>query len=320
MNNQHTIGFYNIENLFDIINDPNKLDDTFSADSTKQWTAKRYENKLHKLAKAIRLLGDENSVEPPVILGLAEVENKSVLEDLTQKTELEQYKYEIVHFDSPDERGIDVGFIYRKESFVVLENKSYSIFFEDAKGNKDTTRDILHIRGLLNDIQLDIIVTHWPSRRNNNINANKRIAVADKVRSIVNEIFKREPKANLLVMGDFNDDPEGESLKRLKIKDKANKIQNEELFNPMIELEKQGKGSLAYKGNWNLFDQILLSKSVVSGEKKIEFVQADVFNPRILQEWKEPYAGQPFRTYVGNKYLGGYSDHFPVFITVDLNH
>ncbi|APD06886.1 hypothetical protein UJ101_01367 [Flavobacteriaceae bacterium UJ101] len=318
MKKQHTIGFYNIENLFDIIDDPDTLDEAFTPDSPKRWTAQRYENKLHKLAKAIKLLGDEDSVEPPVILGLAEVENKSVLEDLTQKTELQQFQYGIVHFDSPDERGIDVGFIYQKEAFMVLHKESHSVYLEDEKGIQDTTRDILHVSGLLKGMPLDIIVTHWPSKRNGDVNAQKRLVVADKVRSIVDTIFDREPGANLLVMGDFNDDPDGKSLKRLKIEDEAYKMDREELFNPMIELEKEGKGSLSHKGHWNLFDQILVSKALIRGQRSIQFKKADVFDPRLLQEWKEPYKGEPFRTYVGKKYLGGYSDHFPVYIVVDI--
>lgn len=318
MKRQHTIGFYNIENLFDIIDDPETMDDVFTPDSPKRWTAQRYENKLHKLAKVIKLLGDEDVVDPPILLGLAEVENRKVLEDLTQKTELEPYQYDIVHFDSPDERGIDVGFIYRKEIFMVLHKESHSVYLEDENGSQDTTRDILHVSGLLKGIPLDVIVTHWPSRRKDDVNAEKRLVVADKVRSIVEGIFDREPGANLLVMGDFNDDPDGESLKRLKIEGKGSEIQREELFNPMIELEREGKGSLAHQGQWNLFDQILLSKALLKGQRNIQFKKAAVFDSRLLQEWEKPYEGEPFRTYAGKKYLGGYSDHFPVYVVVSI--
>ncbi len=161
------------------------------------------------------------------------------------------------------------------------------------------------------------MITHWPSRRSKDINAQKRLVVAGKVRSIVDRIFEREPGGNILVMGDFNDDPDGKSLKRLKIEGKTSKMDAKELFNPMIELKKKGKGSLAYKGKWSLFDQILLSRALLSGKRRLKFKKAAVFNPQLLEKWKGPYKGEPFRTYAGKKYLGGYSDHFPVYIVLE---
>ncbi|MFV0531361.1 MAG: endonuclease [Flavobacteriales bacterium] len=317
MKKQYTIGFYNLENLFDIIDDPETMDDDFTPDSSKKWTQKRYENKLHKLAKAIKLLGDEDSLEPPVMLGVAEVENKKVLNDLIKKTELKAFQYGIVHFDSPDERGIDVGFIYRKKNFMVLHKESHSVYLEDEKGIQDTTRDILHVNGLLDSELIDILITHWPSKRNEDINEQKRLKVADKVRAIIECIFKREPGGNIIVMGDFNDNPDGKSLKKLKIKSDFYNVQREELFNPMIELAKEGKGTLTHKNQWSLFDQILLSKALISGKRNFKFKKVAIFNPRLLQEWEKPYQGEPFRTYVGKKYLGGYSDHFPVYIVLE---
>ncbi len=317
MRKQHTIGFYNVENLFDIIDDPNTLDEAFTPESPKEWTTERYLNKLHKLAKAIITLGEENTEEPPVLLGLAEVENRQVLEDLIQKTDLHSFQYDIVHFDSPDERGIDVAFLYRKPFFMVLHQETHSVYLEDEKGIQDTTRDILHVNGLLEGEPLDIIITHWPSKRNHDINAPKRLKVATKVRSMVDDFFDREPGGNLMVMGDFNDDPDGDSLQRLKIEEKPSKLESKELFNPMIALDKSGKGSLAHKGKWSLFDQILLSKALVQGKRRIKFKKADVFNVHLLQEWEGDYKGEPFRTYVGKKYLGGYSDHFPVYVIVE---
>ncbi|MFV0236908.1 MAG: endonuclease [Flavobacteriales bacterium] len=316
MKTQHIIGFYNTENLFDTVDNPETMDDNFTAHSPKKWTKERYENKLHKLAKAISSIGDGI---PPVLLGLAEIENETVLKDLTQKTTLQDYSYGIVHFDSPDERGIDVGLIYQKKHFKVLHAKTHAVYLQDERGIQDTTRDILHVSGLLEKKPLDIIVTHWPSRRNNDLNAQKRLIVADKVRAIVDSILDQKPDSNLLVMGDFNDDPNGKSLKRLNIEEDAHKVQSKTLFNPMIKLKKQGKGSLAYKGCWYLFDQILMSKALVNGEHHILFNKAAVFNSHLLQEWEKPYKGQPFRTYVGKKYLGGYSDHFPVYIIVNIN-
>lgn len=317
MKKKHIIGFYNVENLFDIVDDPDTIDEAFTPNSPKKWTKERYHNKLHKLAKAIIALGNINTEQPPVLLGLAEIENRQVLDDLLQKTALQDFQYEAVHFDSPDERGIDVALLYRKPFFMVIHQEAHNVYLEDEKGIQDTTRDILHVSGLLEGESLDLIVTHWPSKRNHDINAPKRLKVATKVRSIVNNYFDQNPGGNIIVMGDFNDNPDGKSLQRLKIEENPSKLESKELYNPMIALDKQGKGSLAHKSKWSLFDQILVSKALVKGKRRIQFKKAAIFDAHMLQEWEGNYKGEPFRTYVGKKYLGGYSDHFPVYIIIE---
>ncbi|GAA0714046.1 endonuclease [Aquimarina litoralis] len=306
--NLHTIAFYNLENLFDTKDDPNTLDDDFLPDSEKRWNKKRYEKKLFKLGTAISNIGFAKSGKAPVILGVAEVENKAVLEDLVKTKHLIHKNYGVIHHESPDERGIDVGLLYQKEKFTVTHSESVPLLVMNDHGERDFTRDILWVTGELQNEEIHILVNHWPSRRDGaELTAYKRIAAAEKNREIIHQITEKDPNAKIIIMGDFNDDPNNESVKQHLI--------GHDFYNPMERLHTRFRGTLNYKNQWNLFDQIIFSNNFHKFEKGTHsFAEANIFDDSFLKIYKGRYKGKPFRTYAGGKYKGGYSDHFPVYI------
>ena len=309
----HTIAFYNLENLFDTEDDQHILDNDFLPNSDRNWTPKRYEKKIYKLSSAISSLGPEEAQNAPVILGVAEVENKKVLKDLIASKKLTEYNYDFVHYNSPDERGIDVGLLYQTEYFEVLESESIPILLYNEEGQRDFTRDTLHVKGLLNNEPIHIFVNHWSSRRDGaDETAYKRIKAAETVREKINYIQLQEKDPHIIIMGDFNDDPTSESIRDY--------LMDTDLYNPMEKLLTLYSGSLNYKGEWNLFDQIIFTTNFFDYKKHTHsFASADIFDEYFLTQWKGRYKGNPFRTYAGRKYLGGYSDHFPVYIRLKFN-
>ncbi|WP_460220236.1 endonuclease/exonuclease/phosphatase family protein [Psychroserpens sp. MEBiC05023] len=309
----YTIAFYNLENLFDIYNDASKHDDDFLPGKDKRWTKKRYDRKLYKLGQVISKIGFEESQKPPAIVGLAEVENKNVLRELLQSKDLEAYNYGIIHYNSQDERGIDVAMIYDTTVFKVLRSKTYSIYIEDEIGDQDYTRDILLVSGILHSEKVHCIINHWPSRREGeNESMHKRIKAAQKVLDILQEIRYEDANAKIFVMGDFNDNPSNESIKLL--------VNEGGLYNPMETMLSYTRGSLNHNFKWNLFDQILFTTNFFDTKKgTLKFDEADIFDEKFLTQYKGKFKGQPFRTYVGKKYKGGYSDHFPVFVQLNVS-
>lgn len=309
-NNRHTIAFYNLENFFDAVNDPNTLDDDFTPKGFKKWTQRRFEKKTAKLARAIAKIGWEETRRVPVLVGVAEVENHLVIEWLLGRKPLAETAYGYVHFDSPDERGIDTALLYDKKHFKVLEAEAMPLIIDNVNGERDLTRDILYVKGRLHDEEVHVFVNHWPSRRDGADETQyKRIEAAKVITRKIEDID--DENANFIVMGDFNDDPNAASIDLL--------MQTGKFINPWRKLLSPISGSANYKGKWSLFDQILLSHSFLNHEPGTHsFVKASVFSPQLLKEWKGPYKGKPFRTFVGRKYLGGYSDHFPVYVVLEF--
>ncbi|WP_040279425.1 endonuclease/exonuclease/phosphatase family protein [Psychroserpens damuponensis] len=309
---EHTIAFYNLENLFDIQNDVTIHDNDFLPGSEKRWTKKRYDRKIHKLGQVISKIGFKNTQKPPAILGLAEIENKKVINDLITSSDLDAYDYGIVHFDSNDERGIDVAMIYDKTVFTLETSKTFSVYLEDEIGEQDYTRDILVVSGIFITERLHLIINHWPSRREGELVSNsKRIKAAEKVVDIIKDINNTYLEPKILVMGDFNDNPSNDSIKLLS--------NQGELYNPMETLLSYSRGSVSHNFRWNLFDQILCSTNFFETKSnKLKFDEANIFDAKFLTQHKGKYKGQPFRTYVGKKYKGGYSDHFPVYVQINI--
>jgi endonuclease/exonuclease/phosphatase family metal-dependent hydrolase len=305
---EHTIAFYNIENLFDTENDRFTDDDDFLPDSRKRWTKKRYFNKLRKIGSVIATIGDEEQEEAPSLVGLAEVENQSVLSDLLEHSVLKELSYDFVHFDSSDERGIDVALLYDTRYFELIEAEPLSVYLEDEEGQRDHTRDILHVKGALCGQELHLFVNHWSSRREGaEATEYKRMAACERLLDKITEIYMEDTEAGFIILGDFNDNPNDLSLSTLE--------KEADLFNPFKHLwSPRDKGSLNHDFEWNLFDQILFSQTFLSPQSSLEFVTADIFDERFVTRFKGRFRGQPFRTYVGKRYLGGYSDHFPVYI------
>ena len=308
-NNLFAVAFYNLENLFDTIHDEFTLDKDFTPEGGMQWDEDRYTTKIRNLSKAIAQIGVDKTELPPVILGVAEVENNKVLEDLISSENLKDYNYDFVHYESPDERGIDVAFLYQKKYFELTYSDTYTLLLEDENQDRDYTRDILLISGKLFDKRVYIIVNHWPSRNSGKrFSETKRIKAAQLIHKIVDEIRQEDPDPRIFIMGDFNDDPDSNSIRNFLV--------SPGFFNPMLGLYRQGKGSLYHQGKWHIFDQIILSEKFLS-KKGLHFKDAEVVNEYFLQEKYGRSKGAPLRTFLGNRYIGGYSDHFPVCIYLE---
>tara|TARA_R100000935_G_scaffold13736_4_gene27498 strand:+ start:63689 stop:64642 length:954 start_codon:yes stop_codon:yes gene_type:complete len=302
----YNFAFYNLENLFDTKDDPTILDDDFTETSDRKWTKKRFRKKIKKLGSVIQQIGYEDIGFPPVLVGVAEVENKYVLEQLVASKFLQKKNYGVIHFDSQDERGIDTGLLYRKEYVKVLEKQTHQVLLKNEHGGRDYTRDILSAHLEIQGRSFYVLVNHWPSRRAGaELTAPKRMLVSQRNLEIVDEIKTANPEAKIVIMGDFNDDPKSKSIQHLV----ANGF-----YNPMELLLTHESGSLKYRGAWNLFDQILVSHNCMQQyDNDFQFSEATVFNMKHLTEYKGKYKGNPFRTYLGKRYAGGFSDHFPVY-------
>lgn len=307
-----TVAFYNTENLMDTLDNPRAQDNDFLPEGKYRWNTPRYKKKLSSVAQVIAGLGDSDG---PEIIGLAEVENKKVLQDLVATKELKASGYAIVHYDSPDERGIDVALLYKSKSFRVLSSRIYSAAFLKIKSH---TRDVLLVKGVAQKDTFFILVNHWPSRRSGTEKSeNKRLAVSIMVREILDSILVKQPNAHMIVMGDFNDEPFDKSISiELNAKAENNSLKKGELFNPFFNLCSQGLGSVNYSHNWDMFDQIMLSKGFFAGKNSYVYQNASVYHPSWMHYQKDLKKG-PCRTFMGEDYKGGYSDHFPVFITFE---
>lgn len=311
----YTLAFYNLENLFDAENNERTLDDDFTPEGFKKWTPKRYEKKLSKLAKTIFKIGKPNNPHPPVLIGVAEAENKVVLSDLVQTHPIDSISYKFIHYESPDERGIDTALLYNPKYFKVIHTEPIALMVKNLDGVRDTTRDILYVKGSLNGEEIHVFVNHWPSRREGNeATEYKRIRAAEIIREKIKDIETHHKEPNLLIMGDFNDDPNSASIQKL--------IADSSLYNPMAKLHTPGKrGSANYKKSWSLFDQIIISHGFLNYQKgSHSFREANIYDDSHLKENYGKYKGSPFRTYAGSKYLGGYSDHFPVYVILKYNN
>ncbi len=311
-----TIAFYNVENLFDIVNDTLTFDNERTPEGKDKWTRIRYTHKINSIAGVINKIGPNENQASPAIIGLAEIENFQVLQDLISNSTVSKKNYKIIHFDSPDRRGIDVALLYRQAIFLPISFQSRRLLIYEEEDRK-YTRDQLVVEGLLDDELFYFIVNHWPSRSGGEAKSEPyRLAAARLNKKIIDSILKITPNAKIISMGDLNDDPTSDSLKKV-LKTVGNKkhLQEGQLFNPMERLYRKGVGSLAYRDEWFLFDQFFFSSNLIhTNTTSYLFWKAGVFAPSYLKTQKGPYKGYPFRTYAGGSYTGGYSDHFPVYI------
>ena len=309
------IAFYNLENLYDTIDSPDTDDAEFLPTGPNTWNTEKYMLKLDHMSEVISQIGDEQLKGGPAIIGFSEIENRGVLEDLINTPRLKKSGYAIVHYDSPDLRGVDVALIYKPSVFKV--EKSYPVRLTLAGDTAFRSRDQLVVKGLLDGEPLTIIVNHWPSRRGGEArSAPKRAAAANLSRAIADSICNVTPNSKIIVMGDLNDDPIDKSLvKVFKAKGKAENLAPCDFFNPGYKLFKDGIGSLAYRDSWNLFDQTLISAGLINNVNGgWKFAVAKVYNKNYLTQKDGAFKGYPFRTMVGGVFIGGYSDHFPVYV------
>jgi predicted extracellular nuclease len=302
--NYFSVAFYNVENFFDPDCNELTLDTDYTPEGKFQWNEQRYRIKLQHISRAISQIGFAKNAAPPVFLGLAEIENKKVLSDLIHSEYLEPYQYDFVHYESPDVRGVDVAFIYQKKYFELIHSAPYSLLLYDDEDLRDYTRDILLVCGNCYGSRVYVIINHWPSRSDGkNSTEVKRMKAAKTVQGIISEIKNETPDPFIFIIGDFNDNPKNKSIK--------NVLMTDELVNPMTEMEENGKGSLIHLGKWHLFDQLILSTNLMGGGS-IRFESAGIFKPDSLQDKFGRHKG-PLRTFAGKRYIGGYSDHFPVY-------
>jgi hypothetical protein len=311
----HRIMFYNVENLFDTRDNPNTDDDLFTPAGGMHWTYKRYTAKLTNICKVFIAAG---GWQPLDIIGFCEVENDSVLTDLFENTLLSKYQYSIVHYDSPDRRGIDVALAYNRQTVECLNSRSLRVSTGDL-----LTRDILYMKAFLGGDTCHIFINHWPSRSSGQLATERdRHTAAGLLRQTTDSILLMNAAAKILIMGDFNDEPDDESL-AVKLNAKVNRAEPliAGLYN-LTGVNTAGElvqGTLKYQGTWNIFDQIIVSAGMLNDTNGI-YVKPDGFtilNNRFLLEPDVTYTGyKPFRTYSGFIYKGGFSDHLPVYIDV----
>lgn len=307
------IAFYNLENLFDTIDDPAKNDAEFLPSGANGWTSERYHFKLRNMAEVISQIGGDILPGGPTILGVSEIENELVLRDLIAMPLLANSGYDIVHYDSPDGRGVDVGLLYKKKDFTVLNSTSTRVIMPSDSGWR--TRDQLCVTGLLDGETISIIVNHWPSRGNDEP---YRLKAASVTRRIADSLYSIDPQAKIFIMGDLNDDPVDKSVAEvLGAVGKKSKLKEKGLFNPMWQLFHDGIGSLAYRDAWNLFDQIIISQPLTTEPQNgWRLHQARIFNKSFLIAREGQYAGYPLRTFSNGAFAGGYSDHLPAYLII----
>ncbi len=315
--NIRTVAFYNVENLFDTIDDPDTYDDDRTPLGKDKWTPVRYQQKVENISKVLSEIGADITSTSPDLIGLCEIENRQVLEDLIAHPNLRNKGYGIIQYDSPDERGIDVALLYRQSAFIPSNSSSRRLLLINDEGERDYTRDQLVVEGFLDTEKVYLIINHWPSRSGGEARSRpNRISAARLNVRIMDSIRRTDGTARIITMGDFNDDPTDTSIKNI-LKRAGTRVMDsiEELHNPMEKLHKKGFGSLAYRDRWNLFDQILVTPSLNNGQRNTyQIWKVGIYNPPYLITQTGPYKGYPFRTYSGGNYTGGYSDHFPVFL------
>ncbi len=305
---------YNVENLFDTEDDPAKDDKEFLPDGDRHWTYGRYTNKLNNLARVIAAAGEWDT---PAIVGLYEVENEKVMDDFTQKSPLKNQKYRYVMTNSMDARGIDIVMLYQRDRFKYLYHKSHRIKFPDNPGKK--TRDILHVTGcVVSGDTLDVFLCHFPSRREGEMKSEPdRVRVASVVRTKVDSLFRVRKKANIIIMGDFNDEPNNKSIyETLRAKPYSQNMKTGELCNLFYSyLKKQNEGTYKFGKEWNMLDQMIVSVDLLDRKHSFHVLPetAIIFRPSfIVTEDKSNGGKRPLKTYHGVKHEGGFSDHFPI--------
>jgi len=310
------VGFYNLENLFDYEQDTTIRDYDFIPNGSKAWTQEKYEEKLSNMAYVISQIGIEVAPSGVSLLGVEEVENRRVLEDLVAQPAIADRNYQIIHFDSPDRRGIDVGLLYNPTHFTPISSHNIP-YPQPTKGDSIYTRDILHVKGVLDGDTISYVVNHWPSRYGGEARSQpRRNTAAKRVKQLVDSLYSENPNAKIIIGGDLNDDPTSESMTGyLMTKNKQKAVKEGDLFNPMNDFYRRGLGTNAYRDNWSLFDQIVISAPLLNKKQDGYFYyKANIFNKKFLVQRSGQYKGYPFRTFSFDKYQAGYSDHFPVYM------
>ena len=330
----YVIGFYNLENLFDIYDDPVKNDGEFLPDGKNKWTEAKYQKKLQNMAKVIRNMKEDNGLWHAV-LGVSEIENRLVLEDLVMEPQIAEANYQIIHYDGPDRRGVDVALLYKPELFKYIESESIPYTFEgssiDFVMTKDQqeyfkTRDILMVHGTIDGEHFAIYVAHLPSRAGDKKGSHQlRERGGEIMYNHAMKMQQKYPGIKIICMGDMNDNPTDASMAEyLHGKEKLQDVTDADFFSPFISMLKAGYGSLAYQGVWSIYDLVLVNNALANatdGGLKIRPLGKKGYYGRIYRKpymttQKGQYKGYPFRTFSNGSFIGGYSDHYPTFIVI----
>lgn len=312
-----TVAFYNVENLFDTINNPYKNDDSRTPTGADNWTSERYHDHLQKISSVIAKIGKDVTGGLPDFVGLAEIENRQVVEDLIATEALVGGNYGISHFDSPDNRGIDVAFIYKKDLFKeVKASKHFLDITDPVTGRARRTRDVLLVSGQVDGEELHFLVNHWPSRVGGEaITRPHREKAAALNVSIADSLYKQNSRAKIIGMGDFNDNPNNTSFKKvLKTVAHKNRVKEGDFYNPMELMYKKGAGTTGYADGWHLFDQFFISWPYILSSEGFSYWKAGIYTDDNIVTTQGNYRGYPNRSYVAGNYTGGYSDHFPIYL------
>ena len=319
----YKVVFYNLENLFDTINDPNKNDEEYLPEGERKWTTYRYNQKLANMSRVLFDIAAEDRIFPTVI-GVSEIENRLVLEDLLATPKLAKTNYRIVHYDSPDRRGVDCAFFYRPDQFKLEGSEAHKISFPGRPNFY--TRDLVAMWGKIEGEPFYFIVSHWPSRLGGKERSQySRDFVAAKCKHICDSVRTVNPATKVVIMGDFNDDATDASVTDvLGAKGNLKKLQPNDMYNPFYAMLKAGYGTLAYRDAWNLFDNIVVSENLATastGALKVQKKEGAKFYgnifiaPYMIQK-EGQYKNYPLRSFVGSNFQNGYSDHFPVYIYI----
>lgn len=319
-----TIAFYNLENFYDTIDNPLVNDDDFTPKGEKNYNGDIYWTKVKNLATVLSKLGTDEKPESAnpdgaAIIGVAEIENDTVLNDLIHHPLLAKRGYKIVHYDSKDARGVDVALLYNPKYFKPEDSRA--LFVKLPGGSKDSyfTRDVLWVKGMLDGETIHIYVNHWPSRLGGEErSAPARAAAAMVIKNHMDSIAKADGEQKVIIMGDLNDDPVSPSLTEvLRAKGKIKDVRAGGLYNPWVDMYKKGYGTLAYQDAWGLFDQIVVSYPWINKTQSgFYFFKQVIFNREFMTENKGRYKGYPMRTWDGNTYREGYSDHYPTYLVM----
>ena len=317
----YSVVFYNLENLFDIYDDPETHDEEFTPSGVKQWNEIKYQKKL---ANMERVLFDIAKIQKdyPIVIGVSEIENRTVLEDLISQPNLKGANYRICHYDSPDARGVDVAFLYRSDVFKLEGSDNIMLKVEELPNFR--TRDLVVMWGTIDGEPFYFLVSHWPSRLGGKEASQfKRDACARQIRQIKDSLLRENPATKVVVMGDFNDDATDASIvKTMGAKGKVKELVEGDFFNPYNAMLRAGLGTLAYQDAWNLFDNICVTENLVnakSGELKLikgNKYYGNIFTRPYMLQQEGQYKGYPLRTFVTNNFQNGFSDHFPVYIYI----
>ena len=334
-NRSYVIGFYNLENLFDTYHDEGKNDYEYLPDGANQWTEVKYEKKLHNMASVIRAMHDDNKVWHAV-LGISEIENRHVVEDLVSMPEIADADFQIVHYDGPDRRGVDVALLYRPSVFKVLESRSIPFTFDSDIEFSLTpeeqadfrTRDILMVRGLLGGEMFAFFVAHLPSRTGGK-GGDLRSRGGEIMYQESMRLMEQYPEIKIVAMGDMNDNPTDPSMAYyMHGKEKIEEVGEKDFFSPFVSMLKAGYGSLAYQGEWNIYDILVVNSNVAHPAKGtlgiIPIVKnrfyGRIFHKPFMTQQEGQYKGTPYRTSSGGAFIGGYSDHYPTYIVVSTKN